>query len=369
VARRLARLVLALGLSACTGLSTADLLEDKACTAAGECAAGYACDATRNVCVHAVATPGSGGRAEGGSAGGGEAGPGIAGAGGAGASGAAGTAGSSGIAGAAGSSEIAGAAGSSEIAGAAGASGIAGAAGAGGATPACPIAMALIPASSSFCIDQWEVTQADYQSFLDARGADTTGQPAACAWNGSFVPTTDDAAGCSATTYRPVEAPNLPVVCVDWCDADAYCTWRGKRLCGRIGGGSTPEASGADAAVSEWYAACSSGGTLAYPYGDTYDAAICNGSEYGTSAPIPVGQATGCHAPAVPFATVFDLSGNVREWENSCTANTGATDGCRRRGGGWDSVPTSLICTYLYDAERQAAEPGIGVRCCADPVR
>src|SRR5262249_40663852 len=108
-----------------------------------------------------------------------------------------------------------------------------------------------------------------------------------------------------------------PVHAVDWCDAFAYCAWAGKRLCGRIAGGSVDPTFGTDlASESEWYNACSRGGQHAYPYGDTYDPRACNGLEYGagTGPQLPVGSLSSCTGG---FAGLFDMSGNVSEWEDS----------------------------------------------------
>ena len=36
----------------------------------------------------------------------------------------------------------------------------------------------------------------------------------------------------------------------------------------------------ANANISEWYNACSAGGALAYPYGNTYEPEACDGRDY-----------------------------------------------------------------------------------------
>ena len=62
----------------------------------------------------------------------------------------------------------------------------------------------------AFYIDKYEVTNAQYQEFIDA-----TGHPPPLHWEGG--------------TYDPHKA-NHPVIKVSWLDAKAYAEWAGKRL-------------------------------------------------------------------------------------------------------------------------------------------
>lgn len=83
----------------------------------------------------------------------------------------------------------------------------------------------------TYCVDSTEVTGRQYLEFLAAKAGDTSGQPVDCSWNTTFEPAAD------------IDPNEYPVAFVDWCDALAYCTWAGKRLCGKIGGGPLPKAS------------------------------------------------------------------------------------------------------------------------------
>jgi len=187
---------------------------------------------------------------------------------------------------------------------------------------------------------------------------------AACGWKSSYQHTlaTYDA------TYNGPDADHHPVENVDWCDAYAYCSGVGKRLCGAIGGGSNTIDNYADASKSQWYRACSSGGALTYPYGDAYQSSYCNGYDYWPSTALletlRVGSLSNCMTSTAGYARVYDLSGNVIEWEDSCDL-TAQIVTCRLRGGSFGNANDSLACGYGSSNFRSAFDRNVGFRCCS----
>ncbi len=212
-----------------------------------------------------------------------------------------------------------------------------------------PVLVGVVAGSTGYCIDATEVTVGDYRAFLDA-GVKTSEQSATCVGNADFQP----AGGLSGQESDPVTN-------VDWCDALKYCVWAGKRLCGNLSTGSNPFESYADPGSSEWYAVCSSGGRSRYPYGKAYDSSACTGADSG-GALTPVGSSDACKVNGV-----YDLSGSVWEWENSCTSSGpdgGSGERCRIRGGGYDDVASSLACDADSALDRSASRADVGFRCC-----
>jgi formylglycine-generating enzyme required for sulfatase activity len=256
----------------------------------------------------------------------------------------------------------------------------------------CPGGMVRIEVhgGAPYCIDATEVTNQDYQRFLDARPASPP--EGDCEWTKLFP----------AGNWPPAD-PLLPVTGINWCDARLYCQWANKRLCGRIGGGTNPTLDADDYRKSEWYDACSGGGKTSYPYGGNFSPGRCKGTEDGSDKKgdpwpehddqgNPAGQCEG----AVPG--LFNMSGNVWEWEDSCTASpwpandepandadapgqqdksrtdppadgSNPNDYCLVRGGSFRSDPDQLACNAspwvaFPLLTRGSSAPDIGFRCC-----
>jgi formylglycine-generating enzyme required for sulfatase activity len=207
-----------------------------------------------------------------------------------------------------------------------------------------------------FCIDSTEVTNGQYNEFLLA-GAPASGQPSECAWNTTYLPGGN-------WTFVPLQSA-LPIANVDWCDAYAFCAWAGKRLCGKVGGGAAAFSQFASP-DNEHYAACSAMGTRIYPYGNTFDSAACNGVDHGGSRTLPAGSLPGCEGGV---AGLFDMSGNVEEWQNACNGHTGAGDACLNGTGAFDygTDPTGTRCDFADNDVRSGQFPDVGIRCCATP--
>lgn len=231
----------------------------------------------------------------------------------------------------------------------------------------------------AFCIDSAEVTNAAYHAFLTAAATTPPKQATRCQWNASFAPLTT-APACPA--FDPVGRANYPVVCVNWCDADAYCRSVGKYLCraGSLDGNdpgpvTNPLAPGG----SQWVIACSNDDSKrTYPYGTEAMPGVCVDKKYlATTAGVqPVMSAPGC---AGGVAGLYDMSGNVSEWQDNCveaaTSADGKGDECDAYGGAQSSDYPDTACTaaaVITDTAAHFTRSQIasdnGFRCCADAV-
>ncbi|HMR05452.1 MAG TPA: SUMF1/EgtB/PvdO family nonheme iron enzyme [Polyangiaceae bacterium] len=242
--------------------------------------------------------------------------------------------------------------------------GTGGATGGTGGVLTCPsqsgaTSMVLINATGgAYCMDATEVSNAQYGAFLAA--SPTKPVHPACSGN-NLNPSS--ASGCPV--FKPAGEGAFPVSCVDWCDADAYCKEVGKRLCGKIGSGVLTSTNLVNAAHSEWYHACSQNDTRLFPYGNLYGNNTCNGLDSNGTGRSDVGTKFQCVGG---YVGLYDLSGNLREWEDGCNGNM-----CPERGGGYldndkQSNANNLTCKSANLASRMSVDKLRGFRCCADPV-
>ncbi len=211
-----------------------------------------------------------------------------------------------------------------------------------------------------FCIDSTEVTNAQYAAFLST-SPKTSEQPAVCGGNASYDPS-------NRQSFDSIAMTDYPVTFVDWCDARAFCDWAGKRLCGRIGGGSlATDDDRADPQVSQFMYACTKGAPGPYPYGATYTPAICNAGGGGASWPFPVTPGGACEGG---FPGITYLVGNVGEWTDDCSGDGGASDSCPLNSSSFAFVfgdpQTVSRCDHFDPQSRGDTYLDLGFRCCFD---
>jgi formylglycine-generating enzyme len=237
--------------------------------------------------------------------------------------------------------------------------------------------MARVDLAGASCIwmDRTEVTVAQYQQWLDATvDQEVPWEPTWCRWKAQrSAPATDPADECVSQLMRFDQQPfaeRKPMRCVDFCDAEAYCRWAGKRLCyDRNGYGNY----GPSGSPREWLIACSNGHSNVFPWGDEASDNPCNtgqGAEacITTANPICGPHSAGQGSACANQRGIQDLIGNVAEWAFSCAfvdpAQPLEPTKCLTRGGGYDGELRA--CDYEATTPSSTRLPSLGFRCCDD---
>lgn len=204
--------------------------------------------------------------------------------------------------------------------------------------------------SGDYCIDKTEATKGHYAQFRADKDGDYSGQATYCEWNVDY-----GQGGCGF--YDPVDNLKLPAACMDWCDADAFCKWAGKRLCGKVGGGGNADKySTAD--KQEWRNVCEAASPMV-PEGS------CNAWSP-TAVEVDNGDCTGSQPG---FQPLTHLLGNVSEWVHECSVGflgdvEEPNSSCRIYGRSRADQQRDLSCAGS-DNPRKDSTTSVGVRCCA----
>jgi formylglycine-generating enzyme len=217
---------------------------------------------------------------------------------------------------------------------------------------------------AGFSIDATEVTRGQYAAWLATVPA-KEGQATACAWNDSFTP---DAACMARPSVCQGDdgCARHPQPCVDSCDASAYCKSVGKKLCGAIAGdGPVTRATFISAQASQWFNACSSNGSNYITYGQDPIKGNCNDFLSLSRTTVAAGSKPGCQSAVAGYAGIFDLIGNLEEWEDNCQGQQGRPDICQPRGLPFGIGAALPHCSQERYALRADASDEIGFRCCS----
>ena len=224
-----------------------------------------------------------------------------------------------------------------------------------------------------FYIDQYEVTNAQFQAFVLATGYQTTAESK----GRSYIYTTEWEEVAGARWNAP-QGPgsdltglmNHPVVHVSWLDAEAYCEWVGLRLPNE----------------AEWEKAARGTDGRTYPWGEGLDRSKANyGMIEGCCGPddsdgyfftSPVGSYPGGVSPY----GAYDMAGNVWEWvadwvdedyyaRSPARNPTGPESGSDRvvRGGSWGREPYDLRAARRDSFSPEHTLGPYGFRCVRDP--
>jgi formylglycine-generating enzyme required for sulfatase activity len=178
----------------------------------------------------------------------------------------------------------------------------------------------------AFYMDKYEVTNSLYAVFLQK-----TGRQPPSYWN----------------HVQLSSVGNMPVIYVDWTEADAYCRYYGKRL----------------PTEQEWEKAARGTDGRVYPWGNNRSSSYANygkddSGQYALT--MPVGS---YEAGKSPYG-VYDLAGNVAEWTFS--EHEGRYSIKVVRGGSWNTPSQNVRSTFRAEFGRLAQNSALGFRCVQD---
>lgn len=199
---------------------------------------------------------------------------------------------------------------------------------------------------TQFYMDMYEVTNAQYKECVDAEACQTP---------------PNISSQTRETYFGNAAYDDFPVIYVDWYKADAFCTWKGRRL----------------PTEAEWEDAARGGlSGKRYPSGDSIDGTEANYWDSGDpwdndTAPV------GYHTPNA--YGLHDMAGNVFEWTSDWYSETyysespinnpmGPETGTESvlRGGSWDDHPFHIRIAERHPDPRTMTYYNVGFRCARD---
>jgi len=109
--------------------------------------------------------------------------------------------------------------------------------------------------------------------------------------------------------------------------------------------------------------ACSHDGAQRFPYGNVYDRSACTTDDPDGSV-APVKSKPTCEGG---YPGIFDMSGNVFEWVDTCEVADGSPSSCWIRGGSyaWSNDQQVQECATSASASPDIVWPDYGFRCCS----
>ena len=238
-----------------------------------------------------------------------------------------------------------------------------------------------------FKLDVLEVTVGRFRAFLEAyEGPPQEGEGAHPRVDGSgWQPEWDSEIGSDTTTLQksiacdsefqtwtdqPGDNENLPINCVTWYEAFAFCAWEGGRL----------------PTEAEWeFAAAGGSENRLFPWGEdlpdeTYAVFDCKGAG-GSECTADDVQPVGSRAKGSARWGHLDMAGNLYEWVLDTYSNASYVDpvddcgecthlqGDTRviRGGSFSHTLTNLRCASRMDEKPVERRNFLGFRCAYDP--
>ena len=154
----------------------------------------------------------------------------------------------------------------------------------------------------AFQISKYEITNAQYKSFIDYGGYNNSAYWTTEGWSWRTSNNITEPYYWSSGQYNSGPSfPNHPVVGVSWYEAYAFCMWAGSNL----------------PTEAQWEKAAR--GTSAnnyWPWGSIWDASKCNSWENSTPDTFNYSSPVGYFSAGQSPYGVYDMAGNVYEWVN-----------------------------------------------------